>query len=98
MITVGMNYDVIEGKQQEFETVFAKVLDLMKDMKGHGQSHLYKHVFKPNSYLVISEWTDDAAFDGFIRSERFRNVADWGKKEILTGRPVHQVYGRGAQA
>ena len=98
MITVGMNYEVIEGKQEEFETVFAKVLDLMKDMEGHGASHLYRHVTKANSYLVISEWTDEAAFDAFTHSERFRGVVDWGKKQILSGRPAHQIYGRGTPA
>ena len=29
MITVGMNYEIIEGMEKEFETVFAKVLEVM---------------------------------------------------------------------
>lgn len=95
MITVGMNYEIIEGKQDEFEKVFAKVLEIMQAMKGHGESQLYKDVAKPNSYLIISEWSDDAAFDAFTRSDQFKNVVDWGKEKILSSRPRHQIYGRG---
>jgi heme-degrading monooxygenase HmoA len=92
MITVGMNYEIIEGKQQEFEAVFAKVLQVMQDMDGHRESNLYRHVTRPNSYLIVSEWTDRSAFEDFTRSDRFRNVVDWGKKQILASRPHHEIY------
>ena len=94
MITVGMNYEVIEGKEQEFESVFAKVLEVMKGMEGHGESHLYKDVADLNSYLIVSEWTSEKAFDDFIASERFKNVTGWGKEQVLKGRPKHEIYGR----
>ncbi len=95
MITVGMNYDVIEGKQGEFEKVFAKVHDIMKQMEGHGESHLFLEVGTPSSYLIISEWSDETAFDAFISSEQFKSVVDWGKAQILSARPKHEIYGRG---
>lgn len=94
MITVGMNYEVIEGKQQEFEAMFAKVLEAMQGMPGHGESHLYRDVSNDRSYLIISEWTDQNAFDAFIASDRFKAVANWGKEKILAARPKHEVYGR----
>ncbi len=94
MITVGMNYEVIDGKQQEFEKVFAKVLEVMNKMTGHHESHLYSDVFKRNSYLIVSEWSDDRAFDAFTSSEQFRNVVDWGKEKILAARPKHEIFGR----
>lgn len=96
MITVGMNYEIIEGKEKEFETMFAKVLTVMADFSGHSDTHLFTDVWKSNSYLVISEWSDEKAFDGFISSERFKNVVDWGKEKVLASRPKHEVYGRGA--
>jgi heme-degrading monooxygenase HmoA len=96
MITVGMNYQVIAGKEGDFEKVFAKVLGIMEAMPGHTESHLYKDAFDPQSYLIVSEWSDKSAFDGFIASEQFRNVADWGKAQILAGRPKHQIYGADA--
>jgi heme-degrading monooxygenase HmoA len=94
MITIGMNYEVIEGKQDAFEQMFAKVLEVMGKMEGHGVSHLYVDVAKRNSYLIISEWTDQGAFDAFIASDQFKTVANWGKEQILAGRPKHEIYGQ----
>ena len=98
MITVGMNYEIIEGKQGEFEKVFAKVLEIMNAMDGHGESHLYRDVWSANSYLIVSEWSDEGAFDAFTKSDQFRNVVDWGKADILAGRPKHEIYGRTSAA
>ena len=92
MITVGMNYSILEGKGELFESVFKKVLGIMQEIAGHKESFLYKDVSDHNSYLIISEWTDRAAFDGFIASERFKGVVNWGKEEVLAGRPKHEVY------
>lgn len=92
MVTIGMNYQVLPGKEQAFETVFFKVLDKMKEMSGHRESHLYRDVAAANSYLIVSDWSDKAEFDAFIASDQFRSVANWGKEQILAGRPRHQVY------
>ena len=93
MITVGMNYEILEGKEAIFEKAFASVLQVMKEMEGHQRSFLYKDVNKPNSYLIISEWSDKEAFNVFIRSERFAKVVSWGREQILASRPRHQIYG-----
>ena len=95
MITVGMNYKVVPGKDEEFTSVFAKVLTIMGEMTGHGETHLYRDVFSEHDYLIVSEWSDESAFDAFIASERFKNVADWGKSNVLMGRPKHEIYGGG---
>lgn len=97
MITVGMNYNVIPGKDQEFTSVFSKVLQIMSDMPGHAVTHLYRDVYSEHDYLVVSEWSDEAAFDAFIASDRFRNVTDWGKENVLRGRPTHEIYGGSAK-
>lgn len=92
MVTVGMNYQVLEGKGEEFESVFKKVLGIMNDMKGHSDSHLYQDVSDSGSYLIVSEWSERSAFDAFIASDRFKGVVNWGKEEVLAGRPKHEVY------
>ena len=94
MITVGMNYEILEGKETIFEKAFVNVLEAMKTMEGHQCSFLYKDVNKPRSYLIISEWSDKNAFDAFIRSDRFAKVVNWGKEQILASRPQHQIYGQ----
>ncbi len=92
MITVGMNYRILPGKEKQFEDVFAAVLKVMGDMPGHGESHLYRDVFDAQSYVIISDWSDRHAFDSFIASDQFRSVANWGKEQILAGRPSHTYY------
>ena len=77
MITVGMNYEIREGKDQAFEKMFGKVLDVMGKIEGHVKTHLYRDVFETRSYLIVSEWNTRAAFDSFIESEQFSKVTDW---------------------
>lgn len=98
MVTVGMNYRVRSGKEQVFEKTFASVLGVMQGMPGHVKSALYNDVHDRASYLIMSEWNDRKAFEAFIASEQFRNVANWGKEEILAGRPQHEYYGADAPA
>jgi len=92
MITVGMNYHVIEGKQQDFEEKFAGVIDALNAAEGHTTSTLWKDTVDSASYLITSEWSDEEAFTSFIRSDDFRAVTSWGKEQILSGRPQHKIY------
>jgi len=92
MVTIGMNYVVLPGKEEVFERAFAQVLDVMKKMDGHSASHLYRDVQKANSYLIVSDWSEQAAFTNFVRSDQFKKVTDWGKEQILADRPKHTVY------
>lgn len=92
MITVGMNYHVIEGKQADFEEKFAAVIGALNAAEGHESSTLWKDVADGASYLITSEWTDEKAFSEFIQSSAFRDVTNWGKEQILSGRPQHKIY------
>ncbi len=92
MITVGMNYHVIEGKQQLFEDKFNAVLAALKAAAGHTDSRLYKDINDHASYLIVSEWSDEKAFTDFIQSQAFRDVTTWGKEQILSDRPRHKIY------
>jgi heme-degrading monooxygenase HmoA len=98
MVTVGMNYEIIAGKEPQFEAVFDKVLAAMQDMPGHDQTQLFRAVKNARMYLIVSKWNDRTAFDAFIGSDQFRKVVDWGKEQILAGRPQHEVYGDDAAA
>lgn len=92
MITVGMNYRVLPDKGEIFENACRKVIQAMTGMAGHTESHLYRDVDEAMSYLIVSDWTDRGAFEAFIGSETFARVTDWGKEQILAGRPSHTVY------
>lgn len=92
MLTIGMYYDVIPEKAKVFEDKFFEVLNLMKGMKGHQQSFLYRRVDDPHSYAIIAEWDSQEEFMAFVRSEAFRSVTTWGREQILRGMPRHKIY------
>jgi heme-degrading monooxygenase HmoA len=92
MITVGMHYDVREGKEQAFEQGFGSIERALREAPGHTSSRLYRDVAKPRSYLIYSEWTSVEEFQKFISSDAFRAAVTWGKEQILEGRPRHQIW------
>ena len=92
MTTIGMHYDVLPGKEEEFEKGFNGVIEHLKKVNGHVDSKLFEDVNSKGSYLILSEWQTKESFEAFIHSEQFKAVTSWGKAEILRGRPRHKVY------
>ena len=93
MVTIGMNYNVLPGKEETFENAFNKVVKAMEGIDGHSTTHMFCDINDHQHYLIVSEWSSKPAFDEFIASDTFKNVANWGKEQILSGRPSHEVYG-----
>lgn len=92
MTTIGMQYDVIPGKEKEFEDGFLAVIEHLKTVAGHVESKMYEDVASTGSYVILSEWDSRESFDHFLQSPAFKQVTSWGKAEILRGRPRHKVY------
>lgn len=92
MVTIGMNYKIIPGKEEIFESAFKNVMKVMDEMDGHTRSNLYKDVNDVHSYLIVSDWNSEEAYKAFIDSDKFASVVDWGKENILAGRPSHTMY------
>jgi heme-degrading monooxygenase HmoA len=92
VVTIGMNYSVIDGKQDAFVSMCMKVIELMTQISGHRESRLFADVSDPCRFLIVSEWDDETAFRAFVASDRFARVVDWGKTSILADRPRHRVY------
>jgi heme-degrading monooxygenase HmoA len=90
--TIGMHYDVIPGKEKEFVDGFLGVLELLKTLPGHIDSHMYEDVQTRGSYAIFSQWKSKAEFEKFLHSPEFARAVAWGKAEILRARPRHQVY------
>jgi heme-degrading monooxygenase HmoA len=84
LVTIGMNYFVVPGKEEVFEAACAKVVDTMRGIAGHEESSLYREVGDGDpTYLIVSRWADE---------EAFKKVTNWGKENILSGRPRHTTY------
>jgi heme-degrading monooxygenase HmoA len=92
MTTIGMHYDVVPGKEEEFEAGFLKVLEHLRTLAGHIESHMYEDVACVGSYVIFSQWETKESFEAFIHSPEFAKVVAWGKAEMLRSRPRHKVY------
>ena len=92
MVTIGMNYKVLVGKEETFEKACTGVIKAMNGIDGHKESFLYRDVNDGQSYLIASEWNSEDAFNAFCQSDKFKQVTNWGKESILAGRPSHKVY------
>jgi heme-degrading monooxygenase HmoA len=94
MVTIGMNYRVLAGKEEQFEGACKRVLDLMGEAGGHDNSQIFRRIDGGDrpEYLIVSRWTDEPAFRSFIASDAFKKVTSWGKEHILSARPTHTIY------
>ncbi|HXZ84862.1 MAG TPA: antibiotic biosynthesis monooxygenase family protein [Myxococcota bacterium] len=93
MVTIGMNYSVREGKEKVFEDACARVIETMRGIAGHADSHLFREVGeRSRQYLIVSVWSSEQAFRDFVASDAFKKVTNWGAQNILEGRPSHTVY------
>jgi heme-degrading monooxygenase HmoA len=93
VVTIGMNYYVIPGKEKIFEDACNKVVDTMRGIAGHDESHLYREIGDDDpAYLIVSRWASEDAFRDFIASDAFKKVTNWGKQNILSRRPSHTTY------
>lgn len=94
MVTIGMNYRVLAGKEETFEAACQRVLAVMKEASGHESSSVYRRVDGDATadYLIVSRWSDERAFQAFTASETFKKVTSWGLANILAGRPSHTTY------
>ena len=93
LVTIGMNYFVLSGKEQVFEDACAKVVETMGGIDGHDTSSLYRQVGDGDPiYLIVSRWINEDAFNSFIASDAFKKVTNWGSQNILSGRPQHTTY------
>jgi len=93
MTTIGMFYDIIPGKEDQFVNAFRGVIDVLKSVDGHVESHVYQDVDQQGSYVILSQWTDKHTYGQFLASDAFKKTVTWGKENILRGRPRHKVYG-----
>ena len=92
MTTIGMHYEVKPGKEEEFEKGFLGVLEVLRTLPGHVESHLYEDVASVGSYVILSQWETKESYDAFLKSDAFKQAVAWGRAEILRSRPRHRVF------
>ena len=68
MVTIGMNYRVLPGKEEIFESAFEKVVKAMSGIDGHGETHMYREISDSKTYLIVSQWNSKPALASSKRS------------------------------
>ncbi len=90
--TVGMNYEVAEGREAAFEARLARVVQAMQQAPEHLNTMLYRQVTDDRRYLVVSVWRSREGFDAFVATAAFRAFAQWSTEHALIGQQ-HEIYG-----
>ena len=78
MTTIGMHYDVIGGKEEEFEKGFLATLEYLKSQKGHVESHLYEDVAR--AFDETLDWGEPGVDFTECQTEEVRS----GRQETRT--------------
>jgi len=91
MINVGFFYNVLPGKNSEFEKSFEGVIEYLRgNVDGFVSAVLYRDVHKPDEYMIFSEWKDTDSFREFTTSKPFFDTTGAGKS-ILASKPRHII-------
>jgi len=86
--TMGMFYTVKPDYREEFGDQFETVGELLADMDGHRETHLYENREDENDMFIASRWDSKEDAMAFFRSDAFGDTVEWGR-DVLADRPRH---------
>ena len=68
MIRVIIEREIAEGLEEFYETAIANLLDVMTNAHGYVSGESSVEIHRPNRYVVITRWTDEAAWHRWYQS------------------------------
>jgi len=68
MIRVIIEREIAEGLEQFYESAIADLLDVMANARGYVSGESSVEIHRPNRYVVITRWTDEAAWNHWYQS------------------------------
>jgi heme-degrading monooxygenase HmoA len=68
MIRVIIEREIAEGLEEFYETAIANLLDVMTNAHGYVSGESSVEIHRPNRYVVITRWTDEAAWNRWYQS------------------------------
>ncbi|MEM8867360.1 MAG: antibiotic biosynthesis monooxygenase [Verrucomicrobiota bacterium] len=73
MILEIATFDVLPGKEAEYETAITKAIPIIASMKGHVSNELKRCIEKPSRYVFLVTWeTLEDHTVGFRTSEEYK--------------------------
>jgi len=68
MIRVIIEREIAEGLEEFYETAIADLLGVMANAHGYVSGESSVEIHRPNRYVVITRWTDEAAWNNWCQS------------------------------
>ena len=68
MIRVIIEREIAEGLEQFYESAIADLLHVMANARGYVSGESSVEIHRPNRYVVITRWTDEAAWNYWHQS------------------------------
>ena len=68
MIRVIIEREVAEGLEEFYESAIANLLGVMANAEGYVSGESSVEIHRPNRYVVITRWTDEAAWNRWFQS------------------------------
>ena len=71
MIRVIIEREIAEGLEEFYESAIAKLLGVMSNARGYLSGESLVDLHRPNHYIVVTRWIDEAAWNRwYVSSER----------------------------
>ncbi len=71
MIRVIIEREIAEGLEEFYESAIANLLGAMSNARGYLSGESLVDLHRPNHYIVVTRWTDEAAWNRwYVSSER----------------------------
>jgi len=76
MIRVIIEREVAEGLEEFYEAAIANLLGVMSNAGGYLSGESLVDIHKPNHYVVVTRWTDEAAWNRWYASSERQEILD----------------------
>ncbi len=76
MIRVIIEREIAEGLEQYYESAIADLLGVMANASGYVSGESSVEIHRPNRYVVITRWTDEAAWNRWYQSSERQELLD----------------------
>jgi len=76
MIRVIIEREIAEGLEQFYQAAIADLLDVMASAPGYLAGESLVEIHHPNRYVVVTRWTNEAAWNRWFQSPERQELAD----------------------
>jgi heme-degrading monooxygenase HmoA len=76
MIRVIIEREIAEGLEQYYESAIADLLGVMANAPGYLSGESSVEIHRPNRYVVITRWIDEAAWNRWYQSRERQELLD----------------------